>query len=96
MASAPTAPTTTHRQQLVVLETTRHRIHGAVTLTRDGYRSRVSDVLNASDRDFVSLTDATVKPLDGDGPVSEHPFLAVSRAHIVLAVPVEEEGREGL
>lgn len=90
MLPATDAPTTPHRQQLVVLETSRHRIRGAVTLSRDGYRSRVSDVLNASDRDFVSLTDASVKPLDGEGPVSEHPFLAVSRAHIVLAVPVDE------
>ena len=49
------------RQERVYLETGRHRIAGTLTLARDGYRSRVSDVLNASERDFISLTDVTVE-----------------------------------
>jgi hypothetical protein len=79
-----------HRQERVRLETPRHRIEGVLTLARDGYRSRVSDVLNTSERDFLTLTDVTVQPLDGGAPES-HPFLAVARGHIVFAVsPVEE------
>lgn len=74
-----------HRQERIVLETERHRISGLLTLARDGYRSRVSEVLNANEREFVSLTDVTVEPLDG-GEAQHHPFMAISRRHIVLAV----------
>lgn len=75
-----------HRTQRIVIETDRHRISGEVTLARDGYRSRVSDFLNASERDFVSVTDVTVERVDGSAPAEHHAFLAVSRQHIVLAV----------
>jgi hypothetical protein len=75
------------RQERVYLETNRHRIAGTITLSRDGYRSRVSDVLNATERDFISMTDVTVELLDHDGPGTHHDFLAVSRHHVVLAIP---------
>lgn len=68
-----------------MVETSRHRIEGNVTLARDGFRSRVSDMLNASERDFLTLTDATISPLDG-GPQESHSFLAVARRHVVFAV----------
>jgi len=77
------------RQERVRVETSRHRIEGLMTLARDGYRSRISDVLNASERDFLTLTEVTVEPLDG-GPVESHSFLAVARAHIVFAVSAAE------
>ena len=60
-----------------------------VTLPRDGYRSRLSDMLNASERDFLPLTAATVEPLDGSAPVSTYDFLAVHRHNIVFVAPVE-------
>ena len=78
-------PQSQHRTERVVFETERHRISGLLTLPRDGYRSRVSDLLNANERDFVSLTEVTIERLDGSPP-EQHPFLAVSRRHIVLAV----------
>jgi hypothetical protein len=78
-----------HRRERIKIETERYRIEGLLTLARDGYRSRVSDVLNASERDFVTLTDATVAPLDG-GPVEQYPYLTVARRHIVFAVAAEE------
>jgi hypothetical protein len=78
------------RQERVLIETSRHRIAGTLTLARDGYRSRVSDVLNAPERDFVSLTDVTVELLGADGPGTLHPFLAISRRHIVFAIPLGE------
>jgi hypothetical protein len=74
-----------HRRERVRIETQRHRIEGSLTLARDGYRSRVSDVLNAPERDFITLTEATVTPIDG-GPVELHPFLSIARRHIVFAV----------
>jgi hypothetical protein len=73
------------RREPITLETSRHRISGMVTLARDGYRSRLSDVLNASERDFITLTDVTVAPLDGGEP-QRHSFLVVARRHVVFAI----------
>src|SRR6185437_13763085 len=79
-----------HRQERIRLETERHRIEGEITLARDGYRSRVSDVLNASERDFLTLTDATVAPLDG-GPVELHDYITLARRHIVFVVAADAD-----
>ena len=78
------------RHEQVLIETSRHRIAGTLTLARDGYRSRVSDLLNAPERDFISLTDVTVELLDSEGPGTQHDFMAVSRRHIVFAIPLGE------
>jgi hypothetical protein len=75
------------RHERVFIETTRHRIAGTLTLPRDGYRSRVSDLLNASERDFISLTDCVVELVDHDGPGTQHDFIAISRHHIIFAIP---------
>jgi hypothetical protein len=80
-----------HRQERILIETDRHRIEGLLTLARDGYRSRVSDVLNATERDFISLTDVTVELLGHEGPGTRHEFLAVSRQHIVIAISSEPQ-----
>jgi hypothetical protein len=77
------------RTERITIETERHRIEGILTLARDGYRSRVSDVLNASERDFITLTEVTVAPLDG-GPVELHPYLSIARRHIVFAVAADD------
>jgi hypothetical protein len=74
------------RTEQVVLETPRHRITGSVTLAANGFRSRVSDLLNATEREFISLTDVTLTPLDG-GEEQRRDFVAVSRQHIVFVTP---------
>ena len=81
------------RQERVELETPRHRMTGYVTLARNGFRSRVSDLLNASEREFIALTDVTIEPLDG-GPSSTREFLAVSRQHIVFVAPLDRAAGE--
>jgi Family of unknown function (DUF6812) len=81
-----------HRNERVYLETSRHRISGLLTLARDGYRSRVSDLLNASERDFISLTDCVVELIGHEGPGTRHDFIAVSRRHIVFAIPESGDG----
>jgi hypothetical protein len=75
------------RNERVVIETDRYRITGDLTLPRDGYRSRMTDFLNAAERDFIALTDVTLAPLDG-GESLERDFIAVSRRHVVLAMPI--------
>jgi hypothetical protein len=82
-----------HRRERILIETERHRIEGSLTLARDGYRSRVSDVLNASERDFLTLTDVTVTPLEG-GATELHPYLTLARRHIVFAVSAPETPEE--
>jgi hypothetical protein len=77
-----------HRRERIRVETERHRIEGMLTLARDGYRSRVSDALNASERDFLTLTEVKVEPLEG-GPVELHDYLTLARRHIVFAVSAE-------
>ncbi len=83
-----------HRRERIRIETERHRIVGFLTLARDGYRSRISDVLNASERDFLTLTEVSVEPLAG-GPVELYPFLTLARRHIVFAVSASDDS-EGL
>ena len=75
-----------HRDERIVVETDRYRISGLLRLPRDGYRSRLTDYLNASEREFVALTDVELVPFDGS-ETQRRPFLAVSLSHIVLAMP---------
>jgi hypothetical protein len=75
-----------HRHERISIDTPRHRIIGNVTLSADGYRSRLSDLLNAPERDFIALSDAIVQELDGERAIRRHDFIAVHRQHVVFAV----------
>ena len=75
-----------HRYERISIDTPRHRIIGTATLSADGYRSRLSDLLNAPERDFIALSDATVQELDGERTLASHDFIAVHRHHVVFAV----------
>ena len=78
------------RVERVVLETDRHWIIGDLTLPREGYRSRLSDFLNRGDLDFIPLTNVEISSVDAQGQDSDHrPFLAIARAHIQIAHPLE-------
>jgi hypothetical protein len=89
LAGETDPPGMDHRKERIRIETERHRIEGVLTLARDGYRSRVSDVLNASEREFITLTEVTVSPIEG-GPIELHPYLTLARRHIVFAVAAPE------
>ena len=81
-----------HYIEHVVIETDRHRIVGSLRLPLDGYRRRVTDFLNTSDRDFLPVTDAVIHPLTGNGePPICRKFVAVSRRHIVFAMLADDE-----
>ncbi|MEY2440877.1 MAG: hypothetical protein QOJ46_303 [bacterium] len=79
-----------HRYERISIDTPRHRIVGVATLASDGYRSRLSDLLNAPEREFIALTDATVELLDSDSEAIHHEFIAVHRSHVVFAVSLGE------
>jgi hypothetical protein len=51
-------------------------------------------MLNASERDFLPLTDVTVEAVGGGEGPQAHAFLAVQRRHIVLVVPLDPEAVE--
>jgi hypothetical protein len=78
------------RVERVVFETERHRIVGDLSLPREGYRSRLSDFLNRADLTFISLVNVELGSIDQNGHGADaHEFLAVARAHIQLAHPLE-------
>jgi uncharacterized protein DUF6812 len=85
------------RIQRVVLETARFRIVGNVTLPTEGFRTRLSDVLNRQDTGYIPLVDVELTPPDG-GEVQKLPFVAVSRNRIEVAYEIdgpETVGGEG-
>lgn len=77
------------RDERIIVETERHRITGSVLLPSDGYRSRLTDYLNSSEREFVALTDVEVTNLEGPSRVERRDFIALSLRHVVLAMPAE-------
>ena len=79
-----------HRDERIIVETDRHRITGVLRLPADGYRSRLTDYLNASERVFLALTDVEVTALDDGAEVERREFVALSLRHIVLAMPADE------
>jgi hypothetical protein len=83
-----------HRDQRIVAETARYRISGLLRLPRDGYRSRLTDYLNASERSFLPLTEVEIAPLDSPEHTERRAFLALSLRHIVLAMPADEAAIE--
>jgi hypothetical protein len=80
------------RTERIIVETDRHRITGHVLLPADGYRSRLTDYLNASEREFLALTDVEVATLDGTPRIEKRDFIALSLRHVVLAMPADEAG----
>jgi hypothetical protein len=83
------------RVERIALETARYRIVGDLTLPREGYRSRLTDYLNSGDVTFIPLTTVVVEPLERGEPAGgpeERDFIAVARAHVLLAYPSDEPG----
>src|SRR4051794_30903765 len=72
------------REEQVVLETDRHRIEGRLTLPREGYRSRLSDYVNQREREFLTISDATVAELEAPERTRRAEFVLVGRAHVRL------------
>lgn len=80
------------RRERVRLETQRHEIEGTLQLPNEGFRSRTTDFLNAHERDFLALTDAEIRWLDGSRPAERHDFLAVAVRQIVVVLELETLG----
>ena len=80
------------RRERVRIETQRHEIEGTLQLPNEGFRSRTTDFLNAHERDFLALTDAELRWLDGSREGEHHEYLALAVRHVVLVVELETLG----
>ena len=76
------------RRERVRIETARHEIEATLQLPQEGFRSRLTDFLNASGEDFLALTDADVRWLDGSREPEHHVYLALASRQIVLVLEV--------
>jgi len=81
------------REERILIETERFQLTGTVRLPVDGYRSRLTDHLNAGEREFIALTDVDIVPLDG-GELTRRGFVALNRRHIVFATSLTAAGDE--
>ena len=72
------------RIERVVLETPRQRIVGDVVLPAEGFRTRLSDLLNSEGIKFISLVHAEVTD-HATGETSTREFVAVARDHVQVA-----------
>ena len=59
-------------------------------LPADGYRSRLTDYLNASEREFLALTDVEITRWRARRESRSATFIALSLRHIVLAMPAQD------
>jgi len=80
------------RRERVRIETQRHEIEGTLQLPNEGYRSRTTDFLNAHERDFLAVTDAEVRWLDGGRPPEHHEFIALAVRQVVMVLELESLG----
>lgn len=81
-----------YRRERVRIETARHEIEGTLQLPHEGFRSRMTDFLNAQGDDFLPLTDAEVRYLDGSRGSEKHDYLALAARHVVLVVELGSLG----
>ena len=77
------------RVERVQLETDRHVIVGDVTMPAEGYQSRFSDSLNRADIGFVPIVNVEISLLSGGG-TAKRDFVLVSKAHVRIAFPIDE------
>lgn len=78
-----------HREERIQVETERYRITGMVSLPLHGYRSRLTDYLNAGEREFLALTDVELVSLDNGRPPEHRDFVALAVSQIVFAAPAD-------
>jgi len=83
------------REEQIVVETERYRLTGTVRLPAEGYRSRLTDHLNAGEHEFLALTDVEIASLDDPTRSrTRHGYVALGRRHIVFATSAADHAQE--
>jgi hypothetical protein len=72
------------RRERIAVETERQRVVGDVLLPAEGYRTRLSDLLNNEGLRFIALVDAEITDHES-GETTKKDFIAVARDHVLLA-----------
>src|SRR4051812_36095734 len=67
-----------------ILQTATHRVRGFVFCDPE---LRLKDELNASQEQFIAMSDAEV--IEGDRVIQQTPFLTINKRHIIWLMPVE-------
>ena len=80
------------RRERVRIETERHEIEATLQLPNEGFRSRMTDFLNAHERDFLALTDADLTWLDASRQPERHDFIALAVRQVVVVIELETLG----
>jgi len=75
--------------QRVVMETAKYQIAGDITLPTEGFRTRLTDLLNRTDTGFIPLVNVELSPTDGGEPETRS-FVAVARNQIEFAYELDE------
>jgi hypothetical protein len=82
------------REERIFVETERYRLTGTVRLPAEGYRSRLTDHLNAGEHEFLALTDVEITSLeDPSAAPTRHDYVALGRRHIVFATSAADAAR---
>jgi hypothetical protein len=71
----------------VMIITKDHRIEGEMHILEG---SRLTDSLNAKNKDFYPITNATIHRVEDDFLVASPPFIAIAREAITAIFPVGE------
>jgi hypothetical protein len=71
----------------VVILTTDYKITGEIP-THEGYRGRLSDLMN-EEKKFINVTDAEVKSRLDDKLIANIKFLCLNKNFIILIYPLE-------
>lgn len=77
------------RRVRVQIDTASQRITGTLQLPNEGYRSRVTDFMNAHETGFFALTSTEI---DDGRSRKIHDYVAVGARHIVSLVELEDLG----
>lgn len=79
------------RKARIEVWTHKYRLIGNLHIPMgQGYKARLSDVLNEEKRPFLPLTDITLYSMDGEALLWTGSFLALNKASIVLVKALEE------
>ena len=67
----------------VIVYTPLHRIEGDIHIPAG---LRLIDALNAAGKPFFAMTDVKIYPPNGEEPLLETPFLAISKENIIAII----------
>jgi len=78
------------RDALVKIYTTQFKIIGNVLIPAEGTATRLTDLLNFKERNFVPITSAKIMSLSSGKIVDSECFLIVNKTDIKIIVPIKE------